>query len=174
MSKAFSKRVVRSRAHGFTLIETAMAMVIVGMAVGGMLQLLAAGSQSNIVGNELTTGINLAKNIQQISTSLAYTDPNNPGSPSLHKGNLPQATYIWDLDTLSCSPPVDCTGQTITNYAGWTQNVSVQTVSAGQLTSTRPQDTTVPTARITVTVLHNRTTVYSTSWLVCAPDSAIE
>jgi len=172
MSKAFPKRVARSRAHGFTLIETAMAMVIVGLAVGGMLQLIAAGSQSNIAGNELTTGINLAKNIQQISTSLAYTDPNNPGAPSLHKGNLAQATYIWDLDTLSCSPPVDCSGNTITNYTGWTQKVSVQTVAAGQLTSTRPQDTTVPTARITVTISHKGQTVYSTSWLVCAPDSA--
>lgn len=172
MSKAFTKRVVRSRAHGFTLIETAMAMVIVGVAVGAMLQLIAAGSQSNVVGNELTTGINLAKNIQQIASSLAYTDPNNPGSPALHKGNLAQATYIWDLDTLSCSPPVDCTGSTITNYAGWKQSVSVQTVSPGQLTSARPQDTTVPTAKITVTITHNGTTIYSTSWLVCAPDSA--
>ena len=173
MSKAFTKRVARPRAHGFTLIETAMAMVIVGVAVGAMLQLIAAGSQSNMVGNEMTTGINLAKNIHEIASTLAYTDPNNPGSPTLHKGNLSQATYIWDLDTLSASPPVDCTGQTITNYAGWKQSVSVKTVSTGQLTTVPPvQDTTVPTARITVTISHKGTTIYSTSWLVCAPDSA--
>src|SRR5882724_6798959 len=76
----------RAIRRGFTLIETAMAMMILGIAVAAMLQLLAAGSQSNLAGTELTTAVNLANNIKEISTGLSFTDPNNPTSANTQPG----------------------------------------------------------------------------------------
>ena len=149
-----------------------MAIMIVGLAVGGMLQLLAAGTQSNLSGNEMTTAINLAKNIREVASGLAFQDPTNPTSPSTSEGSVAAANDIWDLNGLNLTPPVDCRGNPINSYQNWTQNILVQTVSPGQLKSTRPNDPTVPTAKITVTILHQNQTVYSTSWLVCAPDSS--
>jgi prepilin-type N-terminal cleavage/methylation domain-containing protein len=159
--------------RGFTLIEAAMAMVIIGLAVGSMLQLLAAGTQSNMAGGEMTTAINLTKNIREISSGLSFTDPNTPGSTNTNRNNLAQANDIWDLDGLSLNPPVDCRGLAIDNYGTWTQKISVQTVSLNGLSSTRPSDATVPTARITVTITHSGRTVYQSSWLTCAPNTGM-
>jgi type II secretory pathway pseudopilin PulG len=166
-----NRRSQRCRA-AFTLIETAMAMVIVGLAVGGILQLLAAGSQSNLIAAEKSIGINLAKNVREIANGLAYQDPSNPSSPNTNRNNLASANDIWDLDGLNLSPPVDCRGVAMTAYANWSQQVSVQTVSTNDLKSNRPQDPTVPTALITVNILHGTQSVYTMKWLVCAPDSA--
>jgi type II secretory pathway pseudopilin PulG len=68
-------RFAQRRARGFTLIEAAIVTVIIGVGVVGMLELLAAGTQSNSDGTELTTAINLANNIREMSLGLAYYDP---------------------------------------------------------------------------------------------------
>jgi prepilin-type N-terminal cleavage/methylation domain-containing protein len=156
--------------RGFTLIETALAVVIVGLAVGGMLQLLAAGTQSNISANEMTTALNLTKNIKEFASRLAYQDPANPGSAFTPETTLAKANDIWDLNGLSLSPPVDCRGVAIAEYPNWTQKITVQTVSSRQLVSTAPNDPTQPTAMITVTILHQKQTISINSWLVCAPN----
>src|SRR5689334_7115209 len=108
---------------GFTLIETAMAMIIVGLAVGGVMQLLAAGSQSNLVAAEKSIGINLAKNVRELANGLAYQDPTNPISPITNRNNLGTANDIWDLDGLVLTPPIDCRGVAMTSYPNWTQQV---------------------------------------------------
>src|SRR5437763_681929 len=127
---------------GFSLIETAMALMIVGLAVGGMLQLLASGTQTNLGGSEMTTAINLSKNIREVAAGLAYRDPNNPSSANTNKYNLPAANDIWDLDGLALSPPVDCVGKSIDMYTNWTQKIAVQTVSPNDFNSVRPIDPT--------------------------------
>lgn len=73
-------RPAQRRARGFTLIEAAIVTVIIGVGVVGMLELLAAGTQSNSDGTELTTAINLANNIREMSLGLAYYDPQSDNS----------------------------------------------------------------------------------------------
>jgi hypothetical protein len=46
----------------------------------------------------------------------------------------------------------------------------VQTAAANQVNSARPNDITVPTAKVTVTIKHNGHFVYQASWLAMAPD----
>ncbi len=156
---------------GFTLIETALAIVIVSLAVGGMLQLLAVGTQSNISGTEMTTAINLTKNIKELSTRLAFQDPANPSSAFTPESTLATANDIWDLNNLSLSPPVDVRGVAIPAYENWTQKITVQTVLPRQLVAAQPNDPTQPTAMITVTILHQKQTIATNSWLVCAPNA---
>src|SRR5438128_1594415 len=104
--------------RGFTLIETAMATVIIGVAVVALLQLLAAGTMSNAAGKELTTAINLANNVHEIMLGQSFGG-------------------MWGLNGTTCSPPVDCTGAAIQNYGNWSQAITVQTVAPGQLTATQ-------------------------------------
>src|SRR5690349_6272577 len=52
----------RRREGGFTLVEAALTMVIIGTGVVAMLQLLAAGTMSNSSAAELTTAVQLANN----------------------------------------------------------------------------------------------------------------
>jgi prepilin-type N-terminal cleavage/methylation domain-containing protein len=93
------------RRRGFTLIEAAMVTVIIGVGVVSMLQLLAAGTVSNSEGTELTTAINLANNIREMSLGLAYYDPNTDMTitPPPYQWNTKEATVkaydnIMDLD----------------------------------------------------------------------------
>jgi hypothetical protein len=47
--------------------------------------------------------------------------------------------------------------------------VRVQTVALDTLSSVRPNTTSVPTARVTVDVLHNNKVVHTATWLVVGP-----
>jgi|SRR5436309_5821649 len=154
---------------GFTLIEAAMVTVIIGIGVVGMLELLAAGTLSNSKGTELTTAINLANNVREISLGLAFADPQLPTVWNTKEASVDLYDDIKDLDGESWSPPRDVRRAPITTYGNWRQKVKVETVAQDNVASVRPNSPTEPTARITVTVQRADTDVYVMSWLAVAP-----
>ncbi len=160
--------ILRRGRRGFTLIETAMAMVIIGVAVGAMLQLIAAGTQVNIAGSELATAINLGKNIKEFSQTLTYKDPT--GSTT-RPTSFALCNDIWDMDGFTVSPPVDCAARQLDSYGSWSQKITVQTVNPAQVASTRPTDQTIGIAKITVTISHAGHFVHKASWLVSSRTS---
>ena len=139
-----------------------MAQIIIGLAVTAMCQLLATGTQSNAAATELSTGVNLANNIHELSVGLPFNDPGHTVIGTYHS--------VWDLNGLVFSPPIDAKQQSISGYASWSQTVSVQTVDNTQLTAARPNNTSVPTALVSVVVSHNNRYIYKASWLVVAAD----
>lgn len=171
------------RAHrgrrGFTLIESAMVTVIIGVGVVGMLQLLAVGTVSNSEGTELTTAINLANNIREISLGLAWFDPQDthagtaadPKQWNMKEASVAQYDNITDLDACTFSPPIDVRRQPITEYGTWKQVVTVQSVPRGNVSAAPlPVNTTLePTVRVTVTIQRSNTPVYTMSWLAVSP-----
>jgi prepilin-type N-terminal cleavage/methylation domain-containing protein len=140
---------MRRRPHklgrrGFTLIEAALVTVIVGVGFMALLQLLAAGTISNLQGAQTTTGMNLAKNVREMSLKMPFAE-------------------LMDLDGQSYNPPIDSRGTALTDFANWTQTVDVQPVDPDKLTldvAADPPDA----VRITVTASHNGRIVCSTSW----------
>src|SRR5258706_12660587 len=98
-------------------METALTTIIVGVGVLAGVELLSAGTSSNMKSPDLTTGVNLAKNIRELSLKLAFLDPNPPavwgrdGSESVN--NPAGFNDINDLDGCAFSPPIDSRGQTI-------------------------------------------------------------
>jgi type II secretory pathway pseudopilin PulG len=136
------------RRGGFTLIEAAIATIIIGVAFTAMLQLIAKGTEANGEGTKLTTAINLAGNIHEASVRVAYVD-------------------IFDLRA-TYSPPVNARLQTISGMPGWTQVVGVNYVDENNITQSVPDTQYEPTARVTVAVLRNGKEVYRTSWLAAA------
>ncbi|MDB5303075.1 MAG: Tfp pilus assembly protein PilV [Phycisphaerales bacterium] len=156
--------------RGFTLMETAMATVIVGVAVVATCQLLATGTTSNIDATELTTGVNLANNIHEIMVAVPFVDPNAPTSTSYKESGVSNYAGIWAFNGDTYSPPLDVKRNPISTYPNWSQSVTVQTVAANNVNSARPNDITVPTAKVTVTIKHAGHFVYQTSWLAMAPD----
>lgn len=158
------------RRRGFTLIESALVTVIIGVGVIAMLQLLAAGTVSNSAGAEMTTAVNLANNVHEIAYGLAFFDPEQPTTWSTKEaGGVTAYDDVLDLDGASFSPPLDVRRQPMPAYANWTQRVKVESVGEDCVSSTRPSTTTEPTARVTVTILRNNKQVYQTSWLAVAP-----
>ena len=148
-----------------------MAMVIIGLGVVSLLELLAAGTMSNGAGTELTTAINLANNIHEISIGLAFTNPNAPSRTTGLGGDPSTYLGIWDMNGDVYTPPLDVTRHPIANYANWEQDVTVASVDSNSVTTTVPNNTSVPTARITVQVKHNGKLIYQETWLVAAPNT---
>jgi type II secretory pathway pseudopilin PulG len=141
-----TKRATRTRkpARGFTLIEAALVTVIVGVGFMALLQLLAAGTVTNVQGAQTTTGMNLAKNIREMSLKHPFAE-------------------VLDLDGNSYAPPVDSRGAALDGFDNWSQAVKVQAVDPDRLTldvSADPPDA----IRVTVTVSHNGQVVCSSSW----------
>src|SRR5687768_17880236 len=95
----------RSRAGGFTLIEVAMATVIIGVGFIATLQLLAAGTVSNKEGTELTTAIHLAGNIHEASLRTDYDE-------------------LFGLEGTH-NPPLDANLRPMAGVSGWQQVVDV-------------------------------------------------
>ena len=158
------------RRSGFSLIEAALTMAIVAFGVISMMQLLAAGTESNSAGTEMTTATGLANNIREITVGLSFRDPAAPNVWGTKSGGVTAYNGIMDFDGDTFQPPIDCRRQKIDVYSSWSQKVAVQTVGEDFLGSLRPNDVNEPTARVTVTVFHNGEQIYQTSWVVVAPD----
>lgn len=162
----------RAPRRGFTLIEAALATVIIGIGVVALLELLAAGSMSNATATEMTVAASLANNIHEISLGLPFTDPVNPTSASTKESGGPTAyNDIWDLNGDTYSPPIDVTRHPVSGYSSWAQQVTVQSVAPTNLTATFPPDpVNYSTARVAVVITHKGKPVYTASWIVAAPD----
>lgn len=159
--------------RGFTLMESALAIVIIGTGVFAMLRLLSAGTSSNQAGAELTTAVNLANNVHEIIIRLPFYDPDTAqgATPAWNtkEADVTQYDDVLDFDACTFSPPIDVRRQPISLYAGWSQVVSVSSVSLNQLSSTQTNSTAIPTARVTVQVFHAGRLIYQTNWLTTAP-----
>jgi Tfp pilus assembly protein PilV len=176
-----SSRASRQRPRrGFTLIEAAMTTVIIGVGCVAMLRLLGAGTLANQDGAELTTAMNLAGNVRECMTGVAYTDPANPTHWGTESGETTYASYndIDDFDGKTFSPPIDARRQSLgTNYSTWSQKVKVETMKPYNLqTVTSHLNLTPdlrPTCRCTVTITHNGHTIYTQSWIAawCDPSA---
>ncbi|HEY2589227.1 MAG TPA: prepilin-type N-terminal cleavage/methylation domain-containing protein [Tepidisphaeraceae bacterium] len=174
-------RAIRSRRiarRGFTLVEAALAMVIVGTGVMALLQLITAGTMVNASGATLTEAVNLANNIHEISLGLPLQDPTGKTPITKESGPPTNYTRLWSMNGDTYSPPLDVTRLPIASYSKWSQNVTINTVDPANVTAVRPnnnntdptQGPVYPTARMTVVVKHNGQFVYQTSWLITAPN----
>jgi Tfp pilus assembly protein PilV len=169
------RRIVR---RGFTLVEAALAMVIVGTGVMALLQLIASGTMINASGANLTTAVNLANNVHEISLGLPLQNSSNSLPISKESGPPTGYTRLWSMNGDTYSPPLDVTRHPITSYSTWSQNVTISTVDPTNVTAARPNNNnidpskgpTYPAARLTVVIKHNQQTVYRTSWLITAPN----
>src|SRR5688500_13725519 len=99
----------RSRRGGFTLIEAALTTVIIGVGVMAMLELLAAGTSSNVDAAQLTTAMNLAKQVREVTIQKTFEE-------------------IVAMDGDAYDPPQDGSGLAMNTLAGWQQVIRVQPV----------------------------------------------
>lgn len=165
-SRAHSKRLRRAPA-GFTLIEAALVTCIIGVGVVALLQLLAVGTTTNASGTEMTTGLNLARNIREMTMGMRYCDQTNPTNFGLESGeSVANCATLDDLDDLRnavFSPAIDARRQGQNSFPGWEQRVNVQCVDKDALTVDVPNGSS-PAMRITVSVLHHGQEVSSVTW----------
>jgi prepilin-type N-terminal cleavage/methylation domain-containing protein len=144
-----ARRSPRRQRRGFTLIEASMTTVIVGIGVLALMELLASGTVSNIRGTEMTTGVNLAKNIRELALQKTFAE-------------LPA------MNNVSRKPPIDSRGEELTDMSEWQQEIKVESVDPSLLTTPLPAAT--PQAlRITATINRNGRKVCDLHWFSFAP-----
>lgn len=157
-----------------------MTTVIIGVGCVAMLRLLGAGTLANNDGAELTTGMNLAGNVRELLTGVAYSDPLYPSHWGVESGETSVSLYddLDDFDGKSFSPPIDARRQSLgANYSTWAQSVKIETIKPDNLTTTTSHLNLTPdlrpTCRCTVTVTHNGKIVYTQSWIAayCDPSA---
>jgi hypothetical protein len=172
MSARFPTRPARPRATtrgaprrtGFTLIEAALTTAIIGFGVVSMMGLLATGTTNNKDSAQLTTGLQLARAVREMTVSLPFADPVNPTHFGKESGeNLATFNDLDDFNGFVASPPVNARRQPMNEFDGWEQSVTVQTVDPDALTVNAPAGSQ-PAAKVRVVVKRNGRQVCRVEW----------
>jgi type II secretory pathway pseudopilin PulG len=137
------------RTAAFTLIEAALTTIIVGVGAVSILQLLAAGTVSNVNASDLTTGSNIAKDIHEAMIQMSYAQ-------------------VLAVNGATYKPPIDSRSQAISNLSDWQQSIVVQPVNPDNLTQ-NVVNSDPDAVRVTVSVSHNSDSVCSESWYSFKP-----
>lgn len=127
---------------GFTLIEAMIATLLLAVAIIALMVSNQAFTQVNSAGINLSTAEFLIEEVRERTASLEFNE-------------LPAFAGTY-------SPPEDIEGDTLTAFSDFTQQVTVQNVSASDFTV---PDAGSDFARVTVTVLRNGSAISSADWI---------
>jgi type II secretory pathway pseudopilin PulG len=130
------------RARGFTLLEAALATVIVGVGVLAAVELFAGLTTHTRDAEHRTTALFLANNIHELLGGLSFDDPVTgsatfgPESNETLDAAVAGTTAYNDLDDFnqSFNPPIDSARNRLTQLAQYTQVVSVVSVDPNRPT----------------------------------------
>ncbi len=134
----------RHRRHrgGFTLIETALATIIVGVGVLAMVSAQAAFHRQNAFSTHATTAMALANEVREMTWNLAQRDP---VTGDAFWGPEANETWVGDFDDLDDfdgsagngwvfdadldNGPINARREVIGNMDGWAQTIRVFNVN---------------------------------------------
>jgi prepilin-type N-terminal cleavage/methylation domain-containing protein len=129
---------------GFSLIEVLIAVVLVGLAVAALVGASRAFTIANASGADLSTAEFLIEQIRERTTLLSFDDLNGFASRS------------------PFSPPISADGRPLNHFAAFTQQVTVEKVSATNFEQAADPSDFV---RVTVRVLLNSREISSVRWI---------
>jgi Tfp pilus assembly protein PilV len=137
------KNIRLTAGSGFTLIEAMIATLLLAIAIIALMVSNQAFTQVNSSGIDLSTAEFLIEEVRERTASLEFNE-------------LPAFAGTY-------SPPEDIQGNTLTAFADFSQQVTVQNVKASDFTA--PEAGGSDFARVTVTVLRNGSAISSADWI---------
>ncbi len=159
----------RRRPHprALTMMETALATIIVGLSVLAIVRLITAVTQQSFYAQKTTTALMLASSIRELMDGLPYNDP----AAGTHLGPLPgqnnvsQYNDVESFNGYVANPPIDAHRQPLSNMGNWQQSITVTHVSPTNFTLTDPlpTDSACVLDRVQVTISYQPTG--SATWL---------
>ncbi len=136
--KRCAKRRLASSRHGFTLIETALATVIIGVGVLAMISAQQAFHQKNQWSTQTSTAQRLGNEIREMTLNLPRFDPvtgTDHWGPEDNEEGLADFDDLDDFDgdegegtVFSASignGPINARREVIPNMEGWSQTIRV-------------------------------------------------
>lgn len=158
------------RRGGYMLIEAALAIVIVGVAVVALLAVIHAGTKANAASRELTRATYLAQEIRELIAPLPSEEEGGGFGPEAGE-SLSTYDDIDDFQDVTFSPAINSQRQTLTDahWDGWSQKVTVENVDPNYLAGhqTLPGGST-DMMRVTVEIYRDNRFVHRISWLAAA------
>jgi prepilin-type N-terminal cleavage/methylation domain-containing protein len=130
---------------GFTMIEVAIAIVIVAIGVIAVQGLVASSTMVTLKTNELQTAGTLAQSLHERCIGI-------------------DRSALLVLSGTTFSPPVDNQGNAITTLPNFSQLIDVDYVDPKSITGTSPDETSL--LRVSVTVSKNGEAVLTSSRLI--------
>lgn len=142
------------RRRGFTLIETALATIIVGVGVLSMVAAQQAFHKQNSWSSNASIATRLGNEIREMTLNLPRHDP---VTGSAFWGPESNETWVGDFDDLDDfdgdgeglifsaalnNGPINARREIIPNMPGWAQIVTVHNVDPKNITSIRPDAST--------------------------------
>lgn len=169
----------RGAHRGFTLIETALATIIVGVGIVASMQLFATCSVQNRASNQMTAAMLLCDNVREAMAGLNFNDPTTGKTTwGSEESSLSGYDDVDDFDGKTYSPPIDSLRASITTMSQYSQVVSVVPVFINKLSSNTndsaleiAKGTYTGAVRVRVRVLYRLrptdvpTEVYRCSWI---------
>jgi type II secretory pathway pseudopilin PulG len=154
------------RRGGFSLIEVLIAMLLTTLAIVSLIIANNAFTKANGAGVDLSTAEFLIEQIRELTTLLATTDPESGVSTFGPETGETLASYddLDDFDGASFSPPISAGRNSLNNFAAFTQQVTVENVSASDFEQV-VSDHGSYFVRVTVKIFLNSREIDSGSWL---------
>jgi len=161
---------------GFSLIEVLIAIILVGLAVMCLVASNSSFTKANAAGTELSTAEFLAEQIRELTILLPVVDPETEMStfgPEADEAGLADYDDLDDFDGImgngmTFSPPISADRATLNEFAGYSQQVTVENVSAGDFEQVVADHSSANPRyffRVTTKVLLNSKEITSASWV---------
>jgi len=171
------------KSSGFTLIETALVIVIVGVGVLAIMQAEQAFHQHNDFSQRVGTALLLANEIRELTLNFPQSDPitaQTNWGPETNEPNVLQYDDLDDFDGpggvgLTFSPPIDALRREIPNMTPWSQVITVENVLENFVNGSAAPDHSTDVLRITCRVLYQGPTmnqpmeITRQTWLSAGP-----
>jgi len=139
---------------GFSLVEVALATVIVGGLLVAAMNLAGAAASARQLASDRSRAVLLAEALLNECMAMPYADPDGSATlgpdPDESTGSRAAFDDVDDYDGWKESPPADRTGGELDGYPGWTRECEVDWVNATEPARVSATETGVK--RITVTV----------------------
>lgn len=124
--------------RGLTLIETCLAIVIIGVGISASVALLGTTSKQNAFAAKQAVAYGLANNIRELMATVQYRTPNNnlsawnTGKSLADIGRYGGTQYaledldgaVWGKAAATPGSPIDANGKAITSYDTSTTSLS--------------------------------------------------
>jgi len=150
---------------GFTFVEVLIAILLVGLAIASLMAANLAFTQANDAGTDLSTAEFLIEQIKELTALLPVVDPDGGTTFGPETGeNLAGYDDLDDFDGASFSPPINADRSPLNDYASFSQQVTVQNVSASDFEQV-VADHSSYFVRVTVSVYQNAQRITTASWL---------
>ncbi|MBN1489569.1 MAG: type II secretion system protein [Phycisphaerae bacterium] len=155
-SNAAPRWVLPTSRRGFTLVESVLATLVVGLTMVAALNTVGASSLTQRRTQDRDRAMLLARSLMAEIVAQAYEEPAMPAggfgqeAGEAATGNRTLYDDVDDYHNWSASPPEERDGTAMTGFERWTRAVIVQRVSRDNLDTLVGTDSGVK--RITVTV----------------------